>query len=62
MHHVPGEVCHLHRLQGIHRKAAQAFAPMAPGIQIPVVTKKVAIEWWLLDANGELIEAFWEES
>ncbi|QEA12694.1 hypothetical protein [Comamonas flocculans] len=22
----------------------------------------VVIEWWLLDAQGELIEAFWEES
>lgn len=24
--------------------------------------RKVVIEWWLLDASGQLIEAFWEES
>ncbi|MDP2770572.1 MAG: hypothetical protein Q8O81_12155 [Giesbergeria sp.] len=23
--------------------------------------RDVVIEWWLLDAQGELIEAFWEE-
>jgi hypothetical protein len=23
--------------------------------------RDVVIEWWLLDAHGELIEAFWEE-
>jgi hypothetical protein len=23
--------------------------------------RKVVIEWWLEDADGELIEAFWEE-
>jgi len=24
--------------------------------------RKVVIEWWLLDANGELIDAFWQKS
>ena len=24
--------------------------------------RDVVIEWWLLDAQGELIEAFWEEA
>jgi len=24
--------------------------------------RKVVIEWWLLDANGELIGAFWQTS
>ena len=25
------------------------------------VRREATIEWWLLDADGELIEAFWEE-
>jgi len=24
--------------------------------------REVVIEWWLLDAEGALIEAFWEEA
>ena len=24
--------------------------------------RKVVIEWWLLDAGGQLIKAFWEDS
>ena len=28
---------------------------------VGVGPRDVVIEWWLLDAKGELIEAFWEE-
>ncbi len=24
--------------------------------------RKIVIEWWLLDANGEVIDAFWQKS
>lgn len=24
-------------------------------------TPRIVIEWWLLDAGGDLVEAFWEE-
>jgi len=32
-----------------------------PGV-LGMGTRGVVIEWWLVDAQGELIEAFWEKA
>lgn len=31
------------------------------GLLAPASRRPVVIEWWLVDAAGELVEAFWEE-
>ena len=57
--------------------SSQAWAVVQPGDQLwrcprrsaprgllgvlGVGPRTVVTEWWLLDAQGELIEAFWEE-
>ncbi len=35
-------------------------APRGALCRLGVGPRDVVIEWWLLDAQGELIEAFWE--
>jgi len=34
--------------------------PRGPSASPGIGQRDVVIEWWLLDANGELIEAFWQ--
>jgi hypothetical protein len=36
-------------------------APRGRWALLGVGPRDVVIEWWLLDAQGELIEAFWED-